>query len=214
MSDQERHLKGSWLKKLASVHARPVKLVTIEVGRLQGERFALRWVPSEAQREATDGARKWMLERGWAPEDLYSGHGANALEFESRVRLLARALVVPDATDQLACGSPDELRQLLDADEINYLYEQYDAFALERNPWRHWRSAAEFEADVDAYVKGLMPPSWLLSFESASLRSIVTFMGSRLLARTKDSSSATSSQSDSGSASTSSDEPDTTSDSP
>ncbi len=211
MSDQEQHLKGSWLKKLLSVHAHPAKLVTIESGRLKGEKFALRWVSSEVQRDATDSARKWMLDRGWAPEDLYSGHGAHALEFESRVRLLVHALVVPEATNQPACASPDELRKLLDADEINFLYEQYDAFQLERNPWRHWKNSAEFEADVDAYAKGLMPPGWLLSFESASLRSIVTFMGSRLQRQMKDSSSATSSQIDSGSASMSSDEPDTTS---
>lgn len=213
MSDQERHIKGSWLRKLASVHQRPVHVTTCELGRLKGTRFALRWVASEVRVTATHDARKWLIDRGWAPEDLYSGHGLHALEFETRVRLLARSLVNPENTDELAAGSPDEVRTLFDVDEVNWLYEQYDAFAAERNPWRLWKNAQEFEADVDALVKGLMPTSWLLSCDSASLRSIVTFMGSRLQRRTTDSSSATSPQSDSGSDSTSNDEPETTTES-
>lgn len=210
---EEKYVSGSWLKRLTSVHQKPARTFTIELGRLKGTQFAVRWVPAEARRNATDDARKYLLDRGWAPEDLYSGPGAIALEFEARVRLLAQAIVNPLNVDEPGCGSPDELRKLLDADEIAFLWEQFDGFCAERNPWRHWKNAAEFEADVDAFAKGLMPATWLLSFESASLRSIATSMASRLRARTKDSSSATSSPSESGSESTSSDEPGTTSES-
>lgn len=210
----EEHVKGSWLRKLVSIHERPARTFTLEVGRLAGVKFAVRWVPAEVRRDAADESRKWLIARGWAPEDLYGGTGAQAHEFESRVRVLAKALVNPENFDELACANADEIRRLFDADEILFLWDQFDAFCVERNPWRHWKNAAEFEADVDAYVKGLMPTTWLLSFESASLRSIVTFMGSRLQQRTRGSSSATSQQSGSGSESTSSDAPDATTESP
>lgn len=205
MSDEpaEKYLKGSWLAKLVSVHERPVRAFGLEHGRLKGVQFAVRWISADVRAKAISEARKYLTTHcGWDPVDLYSGAGASALEFESRVRLLTAALVVPSAPDTPAASSADELRGLFDSEEIQRLFEEWDAFQLERSPWRHWKTSEEFESDVDALGKGLMPESWIRSFESASLRSIVTSLVGRLQKQTRASSPATSPPRDSGEGST------------
>jgi hypothetical protein len=198
MSD-DPHVKGSWLRKLASVHAVPHRVFTIDTGRLSGVEFAVRWVPADAQAAAINEARKYLVEQcKWPAEDLYAGAGERAFEFESRVRLLTKALVVPSSPSTPAADSPDEVRRLFDRDEINRLYDEFDDFQAERSPWRHWKDAKQMEADLDAFEKGLMPATWLHSFDSASLRSIATSLADRSRTRMKDSSSATSSASDGG----------------
>jgi hypothetical protein len=204
--DAEKYLKGSWLAKLVSVHERPVRVFALEHGRLKGVQFAVRWISADARAKAINEARKYLTTHcGWDPVDLYSGAGASSLEFESRVRLLAIALVDPAAPSTAAASSADELRGLFDSEEIQRLFEEWDAFQLERSPWRHWKTSEEFESDVDALGKGLMPEGWIRSFESASLRSIVTSLVDRLRKQTKDSSPAISPPKGSGDESTTDD---------
>ncbi len=201
MSD-DKFLKGSWLSKLASVHERPMRVFELSHGRLAGVPFAVRWVSHEDRTKAIDEARRFLVEHGkWDPVDLYSGAGAQRLEEESQLRLLAVALVDPKNPDVKA-GTVEELRKLLDTSEVQRIFDEWDDFQAERSPWRRWKSPAEFEADVEALGKGLMSEAWIRSFDSASLRSIVRSLASRLRAQTTDSSSPTLLASDSGSSST------------
>lgn len=191
----EKYLRGSWLAKLMSVHTRPHRVFTITEGRLKGTTFAVRWLSAEDHTKSIDEARKYLIENGkWDPVDLYTGAGANRLEFESQIQLISRALVDPDAPDTQACAGPEDVRKRLDADEVRRIYDEWDDFQAERSPWRRWKDAAAFEADVDSLGKGLMSEAWLRCFDSASLRSIVQSLVSRLRTQTKDSSADTSPQ--------------------
>ena len=88
-------------------------------------------------------------------------------------------------------ATADEIRTLLDSEEIARLYSEWAAFQDERSPWKRWPTAEAFEADVDALGKGLMPPTWLSSCEHASLQRIITSLVAQRQAPTKDSSSDT-----------------------
>ena len=65
----------------------------------------------------------------------------------------------------------DALRELLDATELNQLFEAYADWLASRNPLGQAKSLEEVEAVLSALGKGMTPPSRLNAFDSSTLRS-------------------------------------------
>lgn len=184
-------LRGSPLCKLLSAHQRPHRVFELTEGRHKGVAFAVRWISADERATALQEAHGYLLSKSWDRTDLYDGAGGSAFSLETQIRMLLRGLCNPQNPDEPMAASADELRKLLDPDEIARLYSEWATFQDERSPWRRWPTAEAFEADVDALGKGLMPPMWLSSCEHASLQRIITSLVARRQTPTKDNSSDT-----------------------
>ena len=84
---------------------------------------------------------------------------------------LPAALCEPAPPHEPVCKDADGLRELLDATELNQIFEAYADWLATRNPLGQAKSLEEVEAVLSALGKGMTPPSRLNAFDSSTLRS-------------------------------------------
>lgn len=172
-------------------------------GRFGNARFAVRWVSAETRQRAVVDAVKYLTKKcGWDPSDLYTSLGEAVLDLESKVRMLAAGLCDPDDPTKTFVDGPDELRGLLDSDEIAALFEQLNDFIEERSPFKKVRTWEEVEGFVAALGKGWTKPNSLNSLDSASRNFMLLELARRQYSRMTPPSSDTSPPSDSNPSST------------
>lgn len=151
-------------------------------GRFAGATWAVRAVDAATQVRAVVDAVKYLTkECGWERDDLYSELGERVLDLESKVRVLAAALVRPEAPAEPLASGPDEVRRL-EADEIEAIWEHFAEFQDERSPLSKVRSWEEVEALVVALGKGFKSRTSLSSYGSATLRSMLLTLAPRYVA--------------------------------
>lgn len=142
--------------------------------RLDGIPLALRAVPESVRVKAVADALRFLTgpKCGMSEEYLYgTPDGASELALETKVHLLAAALCEPAPPHEPVCKDADGLRELLDATELNQLFEAYADWLASRNPLGQAKSLEEVEAVLSALGKGMIPPSRLNAFDSSTLRS-------------------------------------------
>ncbi len=141
--------------------------------RLDGIPLALRAVPESVRVKAVADALRFLTgaKCGMSEEYLYgTSDGAAELALETKVHLLAAALCEPAPPHEPVCKDADALRELLDATELNQIFEAYADWLAVRNPLSQAKSLEEVEAVLSALGKGMIPPSRLMSFDSSTLR--------------------------------------------
>jgi len=177
-----------------------VKLIEFEGcgGRLRGVPLALRTLNADENLRLRGAARTWLLDECRFSEafidDTDAGRAIN--ELEVKIRTIALALVEPAPPHRPVAKNPDELRLLLDADEVSALFELFLDWVQERSPISTARSAEEVRDLVDALGKGTQPTQRLLAFDSVSLRSIAIELAGRWRTLMSSPSSPTSPSSD------------------
>lgn len=180
----------------ASRSGRAVKAIEFDGcgARLRGIPLALRTLNADENLRVRAAARKWLCEECGFTEDFLASteDGEATTGFEVKVRTIALALVEPAPPHRAVAKDADELRGLLDADEIVALFELYVDWVQERSPISSAKSAEEVSALVDAMGKGTLPTRQLSGYDSASLRSIAIELVARLRTRTSSPSSDTS----------------------
>lgn len=184
-------------------------VVTPEKGRLAGMRFALRSLPQSQVGAAVRRGVAFLTEAcGWRDEQLYTELGEAQHDIETQAQVLALALIAvpPEGTklttatvvpavmanEKLGTTAADELRTLLEPDEIMWLFREFARWNAERSPITRSRTDAEIGEYIDAMGKGVTPASWLKSCDDATLLRCAIEMASRLTMLTKPSSSPTS----------------------
>lgn len=193
-------LKGSKLSKMLAGRSRPVRVFDLEVvreGNPEGLKLAVRTLSTEETIRAQSDATAWLVKVGWSREDLFGDAGNAALNLETMVRILAVALVDPEATEVPFAKDADELRKCFDADEIRACFDEYNAHVTERSPFRFLKSLAEAREVADALGKGLTSATSLPRFDTTSLRLIISSLVERATRPTTPRSSATSQPTDS-----------------
>lgn len=180
----------------ASRTGRAVKLVEFDGcgQRFRGIPLALRTLNADENLRVRAEALKWLSSSCGFSEDYLVGttNGESLTEFEVKVRSIALALVEPAPPHRAVAKDADELRVMLDADEVSALFELYVDWVQERSPISAARTAEEVASVVDALGKGTMPRSRLSAYDSASLRSIAIELVARLRTQTSSPSSPTS----------------------
>jgi len=169
-------------------------------------RWAVRALPPEDKLRAVAAGWEWLTTPlpkggGWERDMLVGELGSAAWDLESKIQLLARALVFPTAPERPLCGDDPvkaaaSVRRLFEADEIVYLYEQWLDYDATRSPLSRLSSWEEVEPLVTAVGKGFAAPTALNSCDTATLRFIVRELAVRWTTPTKPPSSGTSSPSD------------------
>ena len=160
--------------------------------RLDGIPLALKAVPNGVRVKAAADALRFLTGPmcGMDHEYLYgTGDGAAERELETKVQLLAVALCEPAAPHDLVCSSADDLRALLDATELQQIFEVYVDWLATRNPITQAKSLEEVEAVLSALGKGMIPPFRLTSFDSSTLRSALHSLAVQRETRTSSNSS-------------------------
>lgn len=180
----------------ASRTGRAVKLVEFDGcgQRFRGIPLALRTLNADENLRVRAEALKWLSSSCGFSEDYLVGttNGESLTEFEVKVRSIAIALVEPAPPHRAVAKDADELRVMLDADEVSALFELYLDWVQERSPISAARTAEEVASVVDALGKGTMPKSRLSVYDSVSLRSIAIELVARLRTQTSSPSSPTS----------------------
>ena len=180
----------------ASRTGRAVKLVEFDGcgQRFRGIPLALRTLNADENLRVRAEALKWLSSSCGFSEDYLVGttNGESLTEFEVKVRPIALALVEPAPPHRAVAKDADELRVMLDADEVSALFELYLDWVQERSPISAARTAEEVASVVDALGKGTMPKSRLSVYDSVSLRSIAIELVARLRTQTSSPSSPTS----------------------
>lgn len=180
----------------ASRTGRAVKLVEFDGcgQRFRGIPLALRTLNADENLRVRAEALKWLSSSCGFSEDYLVGttNGESLTEFEVKVRSIAIALVEPAPPHRAVAKDADELRVMLDADEVSALFELYLDWVQERSPISAARTAEEVASVVDALGKGTMPKSRLSVYDSVSLRSIAIELAARLRTQTSSPSSPTS----------------------
>ncbi len=180
----------------ASRTGRAVKLVEFDGcgQRFRGIPLALRTLNADENLRVRAEALKWLSSSCGFSEDYLVGttNGESLTEFEVKVRSIALALVEPAPPHRAVAKDADELRVMLDADEVSALFELYLDWVQERSPISAARTAEEVASVVDALGKGTMPKSRLSVYDSVSLRSIAIELAARLRTQTSSPSSPTS----------------------
>lgn len=180
----------------ASRTGRAVKLVEFDGcgQRFRGIPLALRTLNADENLRVRAEALKWLSSSCGFSEDYLVGttNGESLTEFEVKVRSIAIALVEPAPPHRAVAKDADELRVMLDADEVSALFELYLDWVQERSPISAARTAEEVASVVDALGKGTMPRSRLSGYDSVSLRSIAIELAARLRTQTSSPSSPTS----------------------
>lgn len=172
--------RRSGLAKALGTGPVPVRVLDGLGGRLAGVAVGVRTLPlSEVQRATADAIRYLTEECGFKEEHLYTELGEEVLDVETRLQILVRALVSPEEPTERLASSPDELRALLEPDEVTQLFNEFVAWQEERSPISRARSWEEVEDFLEALGKGRVPPTRLKNFDSSSLR----FMLSELAVR-------------------------------
>lgn len=180
----------------ASRTGRAVKIVEFDGcgQRFRGIPLALRTLNADENLRVRAEALKWLSSSCGFSEDYLVGttNGESLTEFEVKVRSIAIALVEPAPPHRAVAKDADELRVMLDADEVSALFELYLDWVQERSPISAARTAEEVASVVDAMGKGTMPMSRLSAYDSVSLRSIVIELVARSRTQTSSPSSPTS----------------------
>lgn len=192
MSDTQNDpfVGGSSLAKALGNASKPAVKTFSLGGRLTGVTFAVKWVPASVRVESASLALKTCLETFKLDRtDLYGETGEAVLELETKVQLLFRAMCDPQDSNRPMAASPDEIRQLLDPDEVTLAYNEWLSWQLERSPLHRAKSLQEVERIVDDLGKGYMPTTFLKSCEPDSLRAIAISLADRLAKLTKHNSS-------------------------
>lgn len=172
--------KRSGLAKALGGGPVPVRVLDDLGGRLAGVPVGVRALPiGEVQRASADAIGYLTGECGFKEEHLYTELGEGVLDAETKLQILVRALVSPDEPTVRLTSSPDELRALLEPDEVTQLFNEFAAWQEERSPISRARSWEEVEDFIEALGKGRVPPTRLKNFDSSSLR----FMLSELAVR-------------------------------
>lgn len=130
-------------------------------------------------------------------EFLSYGNGAAMLNTESQVQLLARTLRDPSDPSKPFAADVAELRQLLDADECDYLFDRVLQWDAQRSNFAKMPSLKEAEELFDALGKGIASRTSLKRYDAISLRSMITALAVQHSKRTQTRSSGTGPQSDS-----------------
>lgn len=167
--------KRSGLAKALGAGAIPVRVLDGLRGRLEGVAVAVRALPLGEVQKATAAAIRYLTEEcGFKEEHLYTELGEGVLDAETKVQLLARALVEPDVPTQTLASSVEELRALLEPDEVSLLFNEFVAWQEERSPLSRAKSWEEVESFVEALGKGRAPTTRLNAYDSSSLRFMLT----------------------------------------
>ena len=177
----------------ASRTGRAVKVVEFDgcSARFRGIPLALRTLNADENLRVRAEALKWLSSTcGFDAEYLVgTTNGESLTEFEIKVRTIALALVEPAPPHRAVAKDADELRVMLDADEVSALFELYVDWVQERSPISAAKTAEEVASVVDALGKGTMPRSRLSAYDSSSLRSIAIELAARLRTQTSSPSS-------------------------
>jgi hypothetical protein len=189
----EDFLIGSSLaKSLAGLRRPDANIKVFEIpGRLAGVSFALRWLSADERMLALGDALKTCLSRfAFTREDMYTDLGEATHDLECQVQVLFRALVNPKDPATKAAASADEVRTLLDADEIKYAYKEWLLWQEKNSPFLKIDKLEDVERMVDHLGKGLEPTTSLKLCEWSLLLSIATSLVDRLVTLRKQTSSA------------------------
>lgn len=151
-------------------------------GRLRGVPLGLRTLSAEEQQRLRADAVKWLTRECGYTDDFLVGttDGAAAIELETKVRTVALALVEPGGDHAPLAKSADDMRALLDADEVIALFEMFLDWVQERSPITSARAVEEVRSLCDALGKGTMPLARLNGYDSVSLRIIASELVARL----------------------------------
>lgn len=181
------------------------KDVTVEKGRLAGQTFTLRSLPTREVQRANDAARAHLTgARGWAEQRLYDADNVEESldrsdrDLEMQLHVLARALVVkpeegaPAAAVATLFKDPEELAGAFEHDEVEHLFAEWLRFQRERSPLTYAETPEAVEAFVEALGKGSVPLSRLSSCKSGTLPDIALSMALKLRSLMSTPSSATS----------------------
>jgi hypothetical protein len=181
------------------------KDVVVERGRLAGQTFTVRSLPTRVVQQANDEARQHLVDvRGWSEQRLYDADNVEKSadksdrDLEAQLHILALALVVkpeadaPTAAVATLFAGPEELALTLEPEEVMHLFTEWHRFQVERSSLTRADTAEEVEAFVDSLGKGVTPLSRLSSCEPATLLATAYSMGLKLRSLTKPPSSATS----------------------
>jgi len=161
-------------------------------GRFTGKTLSLRALSSHDATKATADAVAWLTGTcGFQREDLYTEIAQGFLALETKVQILALALVDPADPKSPAVESPAQLRTMLEPDEVAALFERWEDWQEERSPLSALRSVEAIDAELDALGKGLTASTSLLRYDSGTLRFMLRRAAERLRMLTKPSSSAT-----------------------
>ena len=187
----------------------PWKRVRAERGRLAGVKLAVRFLPWFSVENAQLAALTFLTEgregAKWQESHLYTELGEATLDVETQARVLAEGLIVaPDHDDAeltegtcvRAARDADDLRKILTADEIGFLYTEFVRFDRECSPITRAAAPEEVEAFIDALGKGTMPVSRLRTCAPDSLLAIATSLAVKYVLRTSEPSSPGSPSSD------------------
>jgi len=177
----------------------PFRRLELTTGRLAGIPIAIRSLSAQQITDATREAVRYLSEAGWTDDHLFTELGESIFNMETCVQILARALIVPPGSDlvkheevTLLTSGPDQVRALLDPDEITLLDREFNAFQAERSPLSRATKWEEVQDLMEALGKGQVPSSRLSVFDDTSLRFIVTELAARLMSATRALSSPTS----------------------
>lgn len=159
------------------VTCKPVEILR---GRLAGMPVALRALSTAEIQKATVEAKKYLTAEGWEAEDLFTELGESTFNMETAVRVLAVALIVPPSADEMKPGEvarltsgPDQVRAMLEPDEITLLFQEFCAWQEERSPLSRAKSWEEVEDLIEALGKGQVSISRLNAFDPSSLKNII-----------------------------------------
>lgn len=166
----------------------PVEVVTVERGRLMGLPLAILALSMDATQDATVLAHKHLTEeKKWSEENLFTEGGAAALNMEIATHILARALVVPPGKDVVnpdevrrVASSPDELRRVLQPDEIQLLWGIYLDHIQKRSPLSRAATWEEVEETLESLGKGRVSTYALSGYDNATLRFMLHEMAVRM----------------------------------
>lgn len=188
----------SGLAKALGAGPIPLRVLDGLSGRLGGVAVGIKALPIEAVQKASAEAIRYLtVECGFKEEHLYTELGEGVLDAETRVQILARALVEPDAPTQPLAGGADELRGLLEPDEVTLLFNEFIAWQEERSPLSRARSWEEVESFLEALGKGRVPRTRLNAFDSSSLKYMLSELAAQHWKPTSPHSSDTSPSSES-----------------
>lgn len=169
--------------------------VTIERGRLTGQVFTVRSLPTRRVQSANDEARKHMVDvRGWTEQRMYDADNVEKSvdksdrDLETQIHILAVALVAKPEADAPAAAAavttlfkdPEELALALEPEEVMFLFTEWHRFQRERSPITHTETTEEVEAFVESLGKGVTPLSRLRSCEDGTLLATAYSMGLKL----------------------------------
>lgn len=155
-------------------------------GRLDGVPLGLRTLTAGESIRVRTEAHAYLTRQCSLSEDAvgYSDAGRSLMEFEVKLRTVALALVDPSTCAPVCANAkgeadPDEVRTLLESDEVAGLFELFVDWTNERSPLQS-KTAEEVEKLVDSLGKGSVPSSSLNGYDSATVRSIARALVTRL----------------------------------